>query len=85
MAVIESMGPLTNWGKEHLGVADVVIIGMRESLVRAVKRFVETGEVAEADPSIPFDRVRGDHAVIPADAPWQAVGAHAGEYEPALR
>jgi phthalate 4,5-dioxygenase len=85
MAVIESMGPLTNWAKEHLGVADVVILGMRQCLVDAVKRFAETGEVAEVDPSVPLDRVRGESAVIPADAPWQELALYAGESEPALR
>jgi len=85
MAVIESMGALTDWSTEHLGVADVVILGMRQCLVNAAKRFVETGEVAEADPSIPFHEIRGDGAVIPADAQWQSVAAYAGEFEPALR
>jgi phthalate 4,5-dioxygenase oxygenase subunit len=85
MAVIESMGPLTNWSKEHLGVADVVVLGMRQCLVDAVKRFAETGEVAEADPSIPFDKIKGGGAVIPADASWHSVAAFAGELEPALR
>ncbi len=85
MAVIESMGPLTNWAKEHLGVADVVIIGMRQCLVNAVKRFVETGEVAEADPSLPSDRVRGESAVIPNDVPWQQIAVYADDSERAMR
>src|SRR5205807_3156179 len=76
MAVIESMGALTDWSTEHLGVADVVILGMRQCLVNAVKHFAETGEVAQVDPSIPFDQIRGDGAVIPSDAPWQSVAAY---------
>lgn len=84
MAVIESMGPVTDWGTEHLGMADVVVVHMRQRMLAAVRRFMETGEVAEIEPSIPYDRIRGDGKVIPADEPWQQVGAHAGEFAPAL-
>jgi phthalate 4,5-dioxygenase oxygenase subunit len=83
MAVIESMGPLTDWGAEHLGIGDVVVLGMRQRLVAAVKHFMETGEVTEVDASIPFDRICGGHGVIPADAPWESVAAYAGEFTPA--
>ena len=84
MAVIESMGPITDWGTEHLGMADVVVVHMRQRMLAAVRRFIETGEVAEIDASIPYDRIRGDGKVIPADESWQQVGAHAGEFAPAL-
>jgi len=79
MAMIEGMGPITNWNKEHLGVADVVVLGMRRRMVAAVKRFMETGEVTEVDPSIPFDRIRGGGGVIPSNVPWQSVAAFADE------
>jgi len=55
---------------------------MRQCLVSALTRCIETGEVAEADPSIPFDRVRGDGAITSTDAPRQSVAAYAGEFEP---
>ncbi len=84
MAVIESMGALTDWTKEHLGVADNVVMHMRERLVVAVRHFMETGEVSETDASIAFDRIRGDGGIIPADAPWQSVAAYADEPVPAL-
>ncbi len=84
MAVIESMGPITNWGKEHLGLMDAVVVHMRQRMVAAVRRFMETGEVAEVDPSIPYDRITGDSGVIGLDEPWESVGAHAGEFVPAL-
>jgi hypothetical protein len=84
MAVIETMGALTNWGKEHLGVADNVIIAMRQCLVEAARHFVDTGEVPSWKPSVPLSQVRGGGALIPVDAPWQSVAAFAGEFEPAL-
>jgi hypothetical protein len=45
---------------------------------------METGEVPSWDAAVPLSEVRGGGAVIPADAPWQAVSATAGEFEPAL-
>ncbi|MPZ15669.1 MAG: Rieske 2Fe-2S domain-containing protein [Chloroflexi bacterium] len=84
MAMIESMGPRTDWSKEHLGMADVVVAHMRQRMLAAVRRFIDDGELAEADPSIPFDRIRGEGKVMPADAPWQSVGAYAGEVAPAF-
>ncbi len=84
MAVIESMGPLTDWSKEHLGMADNVIVAMRQCLVNAVRHYIETGEVPSWDAAVPLSEVRGGGAVIPADAPWESVAAYAGEYEPAL-
>ncbi len=53
-------------------------------MVTAVHHFMETGEVAELDPSIPYDRVDGAMATIPADAPWESVGTFAGEPVPEL-
>jgi hypothetical protein len=84
MAVIETMGPLTDWSKEHLGLADNVIVAMRQCLIAAARRFIDTGEVPSWNPSVPLSQVRGGGGVIPADAPWQAVAAFAGEFEPAL-
>jgi hypothetical protein len=84
MAMIESMGSITNWEKEHLGSADVVVLAMRRRLLTSVRQYMETGEVAEVDPSIPYDRIRGGGAVIPADQPWESVSANAGEFVPGL-
>lgn len=80
MMMIESMGPLTDWTTEHLGQADVVVAHMRGRMVEAARRFMETGEVAEVEASIPLDRVRGGSGIIPAEAPWESVAAFAGEW-----
>ena len=81
MMLIESMGPFTDWSSEHLGQADVVVAHMRQRMVESVRRFMETGQVAEVDPSVPLDRVGGGGAVIPSNMPWQSVAAFAGEWE----
>jgi phthalate 4,5-dioxygenase oxygenase subunit len=71
MAVIESMGPIYDRTKEHLGVQDIGVVRMRQRMLAAVRHFMETGEVAELDPAIPWDKIRGEVKVIPADARWQ--------------
>jgi len=71
MAVIESMGPIYDRTKEHLGVQDVGVTRMRQRMLAAVRHFIETGEVAELDHTIPYDQIRGEVKVIPADARWQ--------------
>ena len=45
---------------------------------------MDTGEVPSWEASVPLSKVRGGGGVAPADAPWQAVAAFAGEFEPAL-
>ncbi len=79
MLMIETMGPLTDWTTEHLGQADVVVAHMRQRMIDAVRRFMQTGEVAEVDASVPLDCVRGGGGVIPNEVPWQSVAAFAGE------
>ncbi len=71
MAVIESMGPIYDRTKEHLGIQDVGVIRMRQRMLAAVRHFMETGEVAELDLSIPYDQIRGEVKIIPAGARWQ--------------
>jgi len=77
------MGALTDWRTEHLGMADMVVITMRQCLVNAVRQFNETGEVSQWDASVPLSQVRGGGGVIAGDTPWQTVAAFAGELEPA--
>jgi phthalate 4,5-dioxygenase oxygenase subunit len=71
MAVIESMGPIYDRTREHLGVQDIGVVRMRQRMLAAVRHFMETGEVAELEPTVPWDQIRGEVKVIPADARWQ--------------
>jgi phthalate 4,5-dioxygenase oxygenase subunit len=84
MAVTESMGPIWDRTREHLGVADFGVVALRARLLKAVCNFMETGKVAETNPSTPFERIMGVKATVPADVPWESVGAHAGESVPGL-
>jgi phthalate 4,5-dioxygenase len=76
MACQESMGPVVDRTREHLGTSDIAIIRMRRRMLEALRRF-EAGEpLIGHDTAIPFDRLRGDQGVIPIGEPWQTVGAY---------
>jgi phthalate 4,5-dioxygenase len=80
MACQESMGPVVDRTREHLGTSDVAIIRMRRRMLEALLRF-EAGEpLIGHDAATPFERLRGDQKVIPIDEPWQSVGAYAPGY-----
>ena len=80
IACQESMGPIVDRSLEHLGTSDVAIIRMRRRMLDAVGRFQKGEPLIGHDPSIPYERLRSEQKVIPIDAPWQQVGAYAGEY-----
>ena len=81
-AMVESMGPIVDRSREHLGASDVAVIRMRRRLLQAV-RAVQAGEVPIGlDPAIPYGRIATDERIIPIDAPWESVAAFAGEYVP---
>jgi hypothetical protein len=80
-AVTESMGPITDRSKEHLGIGDLQIAAMRQFLLKAA-RDIENG----ADPPLTgpngapgmLDNFYLLHALIPKGTPWRL-----GEASPA--
>jgi phthalate 4,5-dioxygenase len=82
MCVTESMGPVWDRTREHLGASDFGVVALRTRLLKAVRQFSATGRVAETDGAISYARIMGAHAVIPADAPWQSVGTAVSEAVP---
>jgi phthalate 4,5-dioxygenase oxygenase subunit len=82
-AVVESMGPIVDRTREHLGVSDVAVIRMRRRMLDAVRAHQAGGLPLGLDPAIPYDRLATDERVVPLTTPWQAVGAYAGEEVPA--
>jgi phthalate 4,5-dioxygenase len=82
MMMTESMGPIWERWREHLGVSDFGVVTLRARLLSAAHHFMETGTVGEVDASIDLAGVRGIKETIAADADWRAVGA--GEAVPGL-
>jgi phthalate 4,5-dioxygenase oxygenase subunit len=73
MLVTESMLPIYDRETEHLGMSDCVVVHLRQRMLAAVRRFMETGETPAEDSSIKWDRIRGGTSVVPEGTPWAEV------------
>jgi phthalate 4,5-dioxygenase len=80
--VAESMGPIFDRTKEHLGASDIAVIRLRRSMLDAVRSFMAGREPPGVDPAIPYERLATDERLVPIDSPWETVGAFAGEPVP---
>ncbi len=80
IACQESMGPIVDRTAEHLGTSDVAIIRMRRRMLDAVQRFQAGEPLIGQDPAIPYGRLQSEQKIVPIDAPWEQVGAFAGEF-----
>jgi phthalate 4,5-dioxygenase oxygenase subunit len=74
IAVEESMGPIYDRTKEHLGTSDVAVIRMRRLLIDSARALAERGEppVGVKHP-VDYRRLRGEEGMLPIDAPWEPV------------
>ena len=79
MAVQESMGPIYDRTKEHLGASDAAVIRLRETLLKSVRGFMDGGEPLGLEPSIAFDQIRSHHKMLPVDVPWHQIDQYEGE------
>jgi phthalate 4,5-dioxygenase oxygenase subunit len=73
-AVQESMGPIFDRSREHLGTSDMAVIRFRKVMLDALRRF-EDGEppVGLAKP-VPYRLLRGEERTVLTDVPWQSIG-----------
>jgi len=83
MACQESMGPIVDRTREALGTSDIAIIRMRKRMLEAVRLFQDGRPLIGLDPGLAYGRIRSEQKIVPVSAPWQSVGAYAGEYAPA--
>ena len=70
-AVQETMGPIYDRTREHLGTSDRAIIAMRRLLADSVRNFTDGIDPPGLAPSIPYELIRGDDFTKPADVTWQ--------------
>jgi hypothetical protein len=68
-AIQESMGPVVDRSKEHLGPADKAILQARRLLVQAVRTVEQGGQPRGAAPS--YYTLGAAEAVLPRDADWR--------------
>ena len=72
IAVQESMGPVFDRRKEHLGASDTAVIRMRRVMLDGVRRFIDEGApaVGLAEP-VAYETLRADERMIPHGLRWQ--------------
>ena len=76
-AVQESMGPILDRSKEHLGVSDTAVIRFRRLMLDAARR-VQAGETPPGlGEPIDLGHVRSEEEMLPIDADWHAIGKDA--------
>ncbi len=72
MAVIESMGPIYDRTKEHLGVQDLGVVRMRQRMLDSVRTFMDSGDVPALAPESNYGSASGGAGTIPIDTAWQS-------------
>jgi phenylpropionate dioxygenase-like ring-hydroxylating dioxygenase large terminal subunit len=70
-AIQESMGPIVDRSREHLGPADKAIIQARRLLLEAVRAVAEGGAPLGVKPT--YYALRAAEGVLPRDAAWRDV------------
>ncbi|HUZ78666.1 MAG TPA: Rieske 2Fe-2S domain-containing protein [Chloroflexota bacterium] len=70
MAVTESMGPLMDRTKEHLGTTDALIIRTRRKLIACAKALAEQGTTPPGVDSPEVYRQRSGGVVLPREQGW---------------
>jgi len=70
-AVQESMGPIVDRSKEHLGPADRAVIQARRLLLDAIRAVAKGKAPSGIAPS--YDTLRAAEAVIPRDVDWRTL------------
>ena len=79
-AVQESMGPVYDRRKEHLGTSDKAVIYYRRLLLRKIKEMEEGKPLPAHDPALDFNQRSASHQLA-AGRPWHEVLDEQIEYE----
>ena len=82
-AVQESMGPIVDRSREHLGPADKAIIQARRLLLQAIRTVEAGGTPPGVEPT--YYTLRPAEAVVPRDADWRTLLAPAAPRPPVMQ
>lgn len=70
----ESMGPIYDRRKEHLGSADVAVVRMRRLMLQSLQAFTDNGRrPLGLERPRDLSKLRGEEAIVPIGTPWQSV------------
>ena len=75
-AIQESMGPIVDRSREHLGPADRAVIQARRLLLEAVRTVAEGGTPRGIEPT--YATLAAAESVLPRDADWRQASLPAG-------
>jgi phthalate 4,5-dioxygenase len=73
--VQESMGPIVDRSKQHLGRCDLVILRARSMLLRAIENYQSEGRIAFAGEDVDFARIRAISFAYPQGEDWKEIDA----------
>ena len=74
VAVEESMGPIFDRTKEHLGACDVAVIRMRRLMLDSARALAEHGTAPHGlQHPVDYRRLRAEEAILPLDQPWEPI------------
>lgn len=74
-AVCESMGPIYDRTREHLGTSDVAVIRFRRLMIAAARAHEEGQAPPGLAGPVPYRRLRGEERNLPIDMPWTDLAA----------
>ena len=82
-AVSETMGAIADRTKEHLGRSDMAVVAFRRMMLRAARRFADTGEVPEADQAaFDWNEITAETFFFAPERKWQDVQPLASHLAP---
>jgi phthalate 4,5-dioxygenase len=73
--VQESMGPIVDRSKQHLGRCDLVILRAQSMLLRAIEAYRAEGRISFAGEDVDFARIRAISVAYPRGEDWKAIDA----------
>ncbi len=73
--VQESMGPIVDRSKQHLGRCDLVIVRARNMLLRAIESYRADGKVSFTGEDVDFARIRAISFAYPRGGDWKTIDA----------
>jgi phthalate 4,5-dioxygenase len=71
----ESMGPIVDRSKQHLGRCDLVILRAQGMLLRAIEAFKAEGRLSFAGEDVEFAKIRAISVAYPRGGDWKEIDA----------
>jgi phthalate 4,5-dioxygenase oxygenase subunit len=72
-AVQETMGPIYDRTREHLGASDLAVVRARRLLLDSVRRVQDGGDPLGLDQPVDFGKIRSSAATISVETAWQTL------------